>query len=232
MEFLMAAAATALRLIAGGNPDLMNAVATSLQVSLTATLIACALGAPLGAWLAIHDFPGRRSLLIGINAMLGLPPVVIGLVVYLLLSRSGPLGAAGLLFTVRAMVLAQVLLTLPIVVALAHRATEAGWRDYGDALRIDGTRGLQCIRFLLTMESAALLTTFLAAFGRAISEVGAIMIVGGNIRDHTRTITTAVVLETSKGEVAMALALGLILVSLTLLVSATAFLLQERAANR
>ena len=229
MESLGHALLLSLRLVAAGDPDVMAAVATSLTVSLTATVLACLVGAPLGAWLAIREFRGRRFVLIAVNAMLGLPPVVIGLAVYLLLSRSGPLGSLGLLFTLRAMVLAQVLLTLPIVVALAHRATEGAWRDYGDALRIDGTRTLQSIGFLLTTESAALLTTFLAAFGRAISEVGAIIIVGGNIREHTRTITTSVVLETSKGEIAMAMALGLILISITLLVSATGFLLRERA---
>lgn len=220
----------AVRLIFNGDPDVLAAVVTSLSVSVAATMIAFCVGAPLGALLAIRSFPARRSLLIAVNAMLGLPPVVIGLVVYLLLSRAGPLGALGMLFTTRAMVLAQVLLTLPIVVALAHRSTETGWRDYGDALRIDGARTLQSIAFLLTLEGGALVTTFLAAFGRAISEVGAIMIVGGNIREHTRTITTAVVLETSKGELALAMALGMILVAITLLVSATAFLLHERSS--
>lgn len=231
MDSLGHAALLALQLIAGRDADVMNAVATSLTVSLTAAVIACLIGAPLGAYVAIRPFPGRRPLLIVVNAMLGLPPVVIGLAAYLLLSRAGPLGDLGMLFTIKAMIIAQVMLTLPIAVALTHRAVEAAWRDYGDALRIDGATTLGSIAFVLVMESGALLTTFLAAFGRAISEVGAITIVGGNIRDHTRTLTTAIVLETSKGEIAMAIALGLILLTLTLLVSATAFVLQLRASR-
>ena len=229
MDSIGHVASLALGLIVRGNADVLAAVVTSLSVRLTATVVACVIGAPLGCLLAMRVFPGRRMVLIGVNALLGLPPVVVGLAVYLLLSRSGVFGGLGLLFTTRAMIFAQVLLTLPIVVALAHRAAEAGWRDYGDALRIDGARTLQSMGFLLTLESGALVTTFLAAFGRAISEVGAIMIVGGNIRDHTRTLTTAVVLETSKGEIATAMALGLILVALTVLVSAASFLLQQRS---
>ena len=232
MDQLGQAAALAIRLIVEGDADLYAAVRTSLTVSVTATLVAFSIGAPLGALLALRNFAARRPLLIAVNAALGLPPVVIGLVVYLLLSHAGPFGGLNLLFTTRAMISAQILLTLPIVVALAHRATEASWRDYGDALRMDGTRTARSIAFLLTVEGGALVTTFLAAFGRAISEVGAIMIVGGNIRGHTRTLTTAVVLETSKGDLALALALGLILVALTLLVSASAFLLHERTATR
>ncbi len=231
MESLGRSAVLALQLVADRNPEVINAVGTSLSVSLTATVIACLVGAPFGVLLAIRSFPGRRALLIVVNAMLGLPPVVVGLAAYLALSRAGPLGELGLLFTKTAMIVAQVMLTLPIAVALTHRAAEAAWRDYGDALRIDGARLPRTVAFILQMESAALLTTFLAAFGRAISEVGAITIVGGNIRDHTRTVTTAIVLETSKGEVAMAMALGAILLILTLVVSATAFLLQRRVSD-
>ena len=232
MDSLSHAAVLALQLILAGDRDVMSAVTTSLAVSLPAALVACAVGAPLGAWLAMQAFPARRALLIGLNGLLGLPPVVVGLAVYLVFSRAGPLGAWGLLFTPKAMIVCQVLLCLPIAVALSHRATEAAWRDYGDAMRIDGAGSLLSIGFLLRMESAALVTVFLAAFGRAIAEVGAIMIAGGNIRDYTRTLTTAIVLETSKGDIARALALGLILVALTLLVSALAFALQERAAAR
>lgn len=231
MESLGRSAALALQLIADRNPEVINAVGTSLSVSLTATVIACLAGAPVGVLLAIRSFPGRRALLIVVNALLGLPPVVVGLAAYLVLSRAGPLGALGLLFTKTAMIVAQVMLTLPIVVALSHRAAEAAWRDYGDALRMDGARVPRTVAFILQMESAALLTTFLAAFGRAISEVGAITIVGGNIRDYTRTLTTSIVLETSKGEIALAMALGAILLTLTLLVSAVAFLLQRRSAR-
>ena len=232
MDSLSHAAALAFRLIASGDHDVFSALSVSLVVSLSATIIACLAGAPLGAWLAMRDFPARRSVLIAINALLGLPPVVVGLAVYVLLSRAGPLGSWGLLFTPKAMVLCQVLLTLPVVVALTHRATEGAWRDYGDALRIDGAHTLRSIGSLLVMESGALVTTFLAAFGRAIAEVGAIMIAGGNIRDHTRTLTTAIVLETSKGDIARAIALGMILVAIALVVSLVVFKLQDRAVGR
>ena len=232
MDSLSHAAALAFRLIASGDHDVFSALSVSLVVSLSATIIACLAGAPLGAWLAMRDFPARRSVLIAINALLGLPPVVVGLAVYVLLSRAGPLGSWGLLFTPKAMVLCQVLLTLPVVVALTHRATEGAWRDYGDALRIDGAHTLRSIGSLLVMESGALVTTFLAAFGRAIAEVGAIMIAGGNIRDHTRTLTTAIVLETSKGDIARAIALGMILVAIALVVSVIVFKLQDRAVGR
>lgn len=232
MDSLSHAAALAFRLIASGDHDVFSALSVSLVVSLSATIIACLAGAPLGAWLAMRDFPARRSVLIAINALLGLPPVVVGLAVYVLLSRAGPLGSWGLLFTPKAMVLCQVLLTLPVVIALTHRATEGAWRDYGDALRIDGAHTLRSIGSLLVMESGALVTTFLAAFGRAIAEVGAIMIAGGNIRDHTRTLTTAIVLETSKGDIARAIALGMILVAIALVVSLVVFKLQDRAVGR
>lgn len=210
------------------DPDLWSAVATSLQVSLTATLLAFLIGAPLGALLAIRAFPGRKGALILVNALLGLPPVVVGLAVYLLLSRAGPLGSLGWLFTAKAMILAQLTLTLPIVVALSHRVAQALWRDYGDALRIDGASAVHCIATLLLMNIPALVTTFLAAFGRAIAEVGAIMIAGGNIRGHTRTMTTAIALETGKGDLALALGLGAVLVSISVLVSAVAFALSDR----
>ena len=232
MDSLSYAAGLALQLILAGDRDVVAAVTTSLGVSLPATLLACVVGAPLGAWLAMQSFPARRALLIMLNSLLGLPPVVVGLAVYLALSRAGPLGGWGLLFTPKAMIICQVMLCLPIVIALSHRATETAWRDYGDAMRIDGANTALCIGILLRMESAALVTVFLAAFGRAIAEVGAIMIAGGNIRDYTRTLTTAIVLETSKGDIPRALALGLILVALTLLVSAFAFALQKRATAR
>jgi tungstate transport system permease protein len=225
------AASTAMRLILSGDADIYSAIATSLEVSLTATVIAAVIGGPLGALLAVRPFPGRQTLLVVVNAMMGLPPVVVGLVVYLLLSRAGPLGSLGLLFTIEAMVLAQVLLTLPIVVALTHRTAEASWLSYGDALRIDGAGLGRSVFTLLAMRRAALVTVLLAAFGRAIAEVGAIMIVGGNIRGHTRTMTTAIALETSKGDLAVALGLGAMLVALALIVSAAAFLI-ERALRQ
>ena len=170
----------------------------SLRVSLTASLIALAIGAPLGAWLAISRFRGRQALIILANALLGLPPVVAGLAIYLLLSRSGPLGFAGLLFTPTAMIIAQVILTTPIVVALVHRPASLLWAEYADLARTDGLSHLRSMALLISLGRASLLTAFLAAFGRAIAEVGAIIIVGGNIRGYTRTMTTTIVLETVK----------------------------------
>jgi tungstate transport system permease protein len=212
-------------LVAGLDPELVGIIALSLRVSLTATLVAFAIGAPLGAALAVCRFPGQGALLILVNALLGLPPVVVGLVVYLLVSRSGPLGTLGLLFTPAAMVLAQALLALPIVVALVHRHIEGLWADYGDVLRADGASRPRAVATLFNLGRAGLVTAFLAAFGRAIAEVGAILIVGGNIRGYTRTMTTAITLETSKGDLPLALGLGMILVSLSLAVSASALAL-------
>jgi tungstate transport system permease protein len=182
-------------------------------------------GAPLGGALAICRFPGKQVVVVLANALLGLPPVVAGLAIYLLLTRSGPLGFAGLLFSSTAMVLAQTALATPIVVALVHRAIVALWSDYGDMLRMDGASRRRAIWELFLIGRGALLTTFLAAFGRAIAEVGAIIIVGGNIRGYTRTMTTAIALETSKGDLALALGLGMILILLSISVSAVAFLL-------
>ncbi len=159
------------------------------------------------------------------NALLGLPPVVVGLGVYLILSRSGPLGFFNWLFTPSAMIVAQVLLATPIIVALVHRMTEGLWKEYGDHLRVDGASSLRAVSEMLMVGRAGLLTAFLFAFGRAISEVGAIIVVGGNIRGVTRTMTTAIALETSKGELALALGLGMILVTLSIVVSAASFVL-------
>ncbi|SRR5579871_353036 len=208
--------------------ELFGIVALSLSVSLSATLIALSIGAPFGAWLAISRFSGRRAVIVLTNAFLGLPPVVVGLALYLLLSRSGPLGAAGLLFTPAAMVIAQTALATPIVVALVHRPASLLWLEYADLARIDGLSTLRSIALLFSLGRASLLTAFLAAFGRAIAEVGAIIIVGGNIRFYTRTMTTAIALETSKGDLPLALGLGIILLSLSVAVSTTAFLLVER----
>jgi tungstate transport system permease protein len=221
---------SALGLVLSGDAEFYGIVALSLRVSLTATALAFALGAPLGALLAATRFPGRRAVLVATNALLGLPPVVVGLVVYLLVSRQGPLGAFGLLFTPGAMIFAQTLLTLPIVVALTVRAADPLWRDYGEALLIDGASKLVAVAQLLAMARAALVTVFLAAFGRAIAEVGAILIVGGNIRGITRTMTTAIALETSRGELTLALALGVVLLAVTFAVSALAFLAERRGA--
>ena len=216
------AAIQAVHLMHQADPELLGIVAVSLRISLSAAAISFLLGAPLGTWLAIARFPGRAAALVALEALLGLPPVVVGLVVYLLASRAGPLGPLGLLFTPAAMILAQTLLALPIVAALTRRAAEPLWAEYGDALRVDGVRTPRAIRVLLAMARPALLTVFLAAFGRAIAEVGAIIMVGGNIRGVTRTMTTAIALETSRGDLPLALALGLILLALTLIVSALA----------
>jgi len=180
-------------------------------------------GAPLGAALAACPIPGRRILVVAANALLGLPPVVVGLALYLLLSRSGPLGALGLLFTPGAMVVAQTVLALPIVTALVHAAAADLWAEYGAALQVDGATRLRAVPHLLAMAPLQLVTAVLAGFGRTVSEVGAILIVGGNIAGYTRTMTTAIVLETSKGDLSPALGLGLVLIGISIAVSATIF---------
>ncbi len=217
-----------LSLIGEADPELLGIVALSLKVSLTASIIALLLGAPIGAWLAIVRFPGRQAIIVLTNALLGLPPVVVGLALYLLLSRSGLFGSAGLLFTPAAMVIAQTLLAGPIVVALVHRPSTLLWAEYGDLARSDGLSLVRSVALLFALGRASLLTAFLAAFGRAIAEVGAIIIVGGNIRGFTRTMTTAIALETSKGDLPLALGLGLILLALSVTVSTVAFLLAVR----
>lgn len=222
----------AFTLIGEADPELLGIVALSVRVSLTASIVALLIGAPFGAFLAISRFRGRQAVIVLTNALLGLPPVVVGLALYLLLSRSGPLGAAGLLFTPTAMVIAQTLLATPIVVALVHRPASLLWAEYGDLARIDGLSTLRSIGLLFALGRTSLLTAFLAAFGRAIAEVGAIIIVGGNIRGFTRTMTTAIALETSKGDLPLALGLGLILLALSVAVSTVAFLLVGRVGEK
>jgi tungstate transport system permease protein len=222
----------ALSLIGKADPELVAIVALSLRVSLTASIVALLIGAPMGAWLAITRFRGRQVIIVLTNALLGLPPVVVGLALYLLLSRSGPLGSAGLLFTPTAMVIAQTLLAAPIVVALVHRPSTLLWAEYRDLARTDGLSAVRSIALLFALGRASLLTAFLAAFGRAIAEVGAIIIVGGNIRGFTRTMTTAIALETSKGDLPLALGLGVILLALSVAVSTVAFLLVGRIGEK
>jgi tungstate transport system permease protein len=212
-----------------GSQELWQIVTLSLTVSVSASIAASLIGLPAGVALAIWRFPGRAILIGGANAFLGLPPVVVGLVLYLLLSHSGPLGFLELLFTPAAMVIAQAVLALPIVVALAHRAAEDLWAEYGDALLVFGASKSRAIPVLIDMGRAAMLTAALAGFGRTISEVGAILIVGGNIAGYTRTMTTAVALETSKGDLPLALGLGLVLIGISTLISATAFALLGRS---
>jgi len=222
----------AFALIGEADSELLGIVVLSVRVSLTASIVALVIGAPIGALLAITRFRGRQVIIVLTNALLGLPPVVVGLALYLLLSRSGPLGAAGLLFTPAAMVIAQTLLATPIVVALVHRPASLLWAEYGDLARIDGLSTLRSIGLLFALGRTSLLTAFLAAFGRAIAEVGAIIIVGGNIRGFTRTMTTAIALETSKGDLPLALGLGLILLALSVAVSTVAFLLVGRVGEK
>lgn len=225
-------AGAAFALIGEADSELLGIVALSVRVSLTASIVALLIGAPFGALLAIARFRGRQVIIVLTNALLGLPPVVVGLALYLLLSRSGPLGAAGLLFTPAAMVIAQTLLATPIVVALVHRPASLLWMEYGDLARIDGLSFLRSMGLLFALGRTSLLTAFLAAFGRAIAEVGAIIVVGGNIRGFTRTMTTAIALETSKGDLPLALGLGLILLALSVAVSTVAFLLVGRVGEK
>lgn len=231
MGDLADAAGLALHLVLGRDPELFRIVRLSLSVSLSAALIASAIGMPLGALLAVFAFRGRRALIVLGNALMGLPPVVVGLALYILLSRSGPLGFLGLLFTPGAMVAAQAILVMPIVLVLTERALSEPWGAYGDALLVDGASRLRAIPELFAMSGVGLLTAFLAGFGRAVAEVGAIIIVGGNIARVTRTMTTAIALETSKGDLPLALALGMILIALSIGVSAAAFLLARQGAG-
>jgi tungstate transport system permease protein len=212
-------------------PDLWRIILLSLGVSLSATALAALFGAPLGAALAAYAIPGRQILVVAANAFLGLPPVVVGLALYLLLSRSGPLGALGLLFTPAAMVLAQSVLALPIVTALVHAASADLWAEYGAALQVDGATRLRAVPHLLAMARLRLVTAILAGFGRTISEVGAILIVGGNIAGYTRTMTTAIVLETSKGNLSLALGLGFVLIGISIAVSSTIFAFGARGGR-
>ena len=210
------------------SPELWPIIGLSLSVSLSATAAAAALGLPLGAALAIWRFPGNRALVVAANALLGLPPAVVGLALYLTLSHSGPLGPLGLLFSPAAMVIAQAVLALPIVTALTHRAAEDLWHAYGDALMDLGASRWRAVPALIAMGRLSMLTAVLAGFGRTMSEVGAIIVVGGNIAFYTRTMTTAIVLETSRGDLPLALGLGLVLIGLTVMISAAAFALAGR----
>ena len=226
---LVDAFAAAFQLLVSFDPELMSILLLSLEVSLAALLLASAVGLPLGAAVALARFPGRRALAVVLNALMGLPPVVVGLLVYLMLSRSGPLGFLGWLFTPTAMVIAQFLLITPIVAALSRQVIEDLWEEYGDQLRSLGAGPLRAAPTLLWDGRFRLLTTVLAGFGRAIGEVGAVIIVGGNIAHVTRVMTTAITLETSKGELAPALGLGIVLVAVSLAVNAAAALLRETA---
>jgi tungstate transport system permease protein len=219
MNDILQGLSQAAQLVITGDADLVEITALSLQVSLGATVIASVIGLPLGAWLAVNRFRARRFVIALLNAFMGLPPVVVGLIVYVLFSRSGPFGVLGLLFTPTAMVIAQVIIITPIIASVAHQAIRELWADYHDLLiSLNATRA-QRIRTLLWDGRRALMTASLAGFGRAIGEVGAIMIVGGNIDHATRVLTTAIALETGKGEFGMALALGFVLIAVAVLVN-------------
>ena len=211
---------TALQLIVQADAVLAHTVALSLMVSASACLLAAGFGLLTGAWLAVARFPGHGVLVLLLNTLLALPSVVVGLAVYLLLSRSGPLGAMGILFTPTAMVIAQTILVLPVVAALSRQLVADTLRDGGDQLRSMGARPFTCALLMLLHERWAVATVMLTAFGRAISEVGAVMIVGGNIDGVTRVITTTIALETSKGDLPLALALGIVLLALVGLINA------------
>jgi len=230
MQEFGAAFGEAFRLVATLDPDLREIVALSLQVSLAAVALAALVGLPLGAGLAVMRFPGRGALVVTLNALMGLPPVVVGLLVYLLLSRAGPLGELGLLYTPTAMVIAQAILVTPIVAALARQTIEDMKDEYLDQLRVFGITPLGTVKTLLWDARYSLLTALLAGFGRAVAEVGAVIIVGGNINHVTRVMTTTIALETSKGDLALALGLGLVLV--TIAVAANAAVMTLRASAR
>jgi tungstate transport system permease protein len=227
MDNIANAFGRAVTLLVTFDPDLAEIVALSLRVSLIAVLLAAVIGLPLGAAVALLRFPGRRALAVVLNALMGLPPVVVGLVVYLLLSRSGPLGVLGLLFTPTAMIIAQCLLITPIIAALSRQVAEDLWQEYREQLRSLGAGPARAIPTLLWDGRAALVTVVLAGFGRASAEVGAVMIVGGNIDHVTRVMTTAIALETSKGDLPLALGLGIVLLGLTLVINGAAYLVRE-----
>lgn len=228
---MMSGETTALDLVLGGDPALYAIVRLSLAVSLGATMLAALIGAPLGALIALSRYPGRQVVVVALNALMGLPPVVVGLAIYLLLSRSGPLGEFGLLFTPTAMLVTQTLLVMPIIAALTRQTVEDLWREYRDEFAAMGVRPLRRAAALLWDARFSLVTALLAGFGRAAAEVGSIIIVGGNIEGFTRTMTTTIALETSKGNLALAMGLGAILLVIVLLVNVAAWAVKQMGAR-
>jgi ABC-type tungstate transport system substrate-binding protein len=231
MDTLASSLALALQLIADADAQLRAIVGLSLRVSGTACLVGAGIGLWLGAWLAVARFPGHRVAVWMLNTLLALPAVVVGLLVYLLLSRSGPLGHLGLLFTPSAMIVAQTVLVVPLIAALSRRLVLDGLADGGDQLRSLGAGPLASAGLLLLHARHGMLTVLLTAFGRAVSEVGAVMVVGGNIEGFTRVMTTAIALETSKGDLPLALALGIVLLAVVGAVNAVISALQWRGAG-
>ncbi len=224
--------AEALALLAHLDPEVLAIVWLSFQVSLGATALGALLGLPLGAWIAVADFPGRAAVTVLLNGLMGVPPVVLGVVVYLALSRSGPLGGLGLLYSPTAMVVAQTLLVTPLIAALTRQTVEDAWRDYRTELTAFGFNRRQSVTTLLHDCRFTLVIAVLAGLGRAMSEVGAVMIVGGNIDGFTRVMTTAIALETAKGDLPLSIALGLVLITLVIALNALAFALRQWAMRR
>ena len=222
---------SAFQLVLSGDRALFAIVGLSLAVSLSAVIFAAMIGIPLGAWLALVRFPGREGLTVVLNALMGLPPVVVGLAIYLLLSRSGPLGELGLLFTPTAMAIAQTILVAPIIAALTRQTVEDLWAEYRDELAAMNVGPLRSVVTLIWDARFSLVTALLAGFGRAAAEVGAIIIVGGNIEGFTRTMTTAIALETSKGDLPLAIGLGVVLIAIVVAVNALAWA-ARRAGER
>ncbi|HXF88466.1 MAG TPA: ABC transporter permease [Xanthobacteraceae bacterium] len=222
---------SAFELVLTLNPALLSIVELSLVVSLSAVLLAAVVGLPLGALMALTRFPGREAAIVLLNALMGLPPVVVGLAVYLALSRSGPLGTLGWLFTPQAMIIAQAILVLPIIAALARQTIEDLWNEYRDELAAMNVGPFDRVATLLWDGRFSLFTALLAGFGRAAAEVGAVMIVGGNIEGFTRTMTTAIALETSKGDLPLAIGLGMVLIAIVIVINALAWA-ARRGAER
>jgi tungstate transport system permease protein len=223
--------ASALQLVLSGDPALVAIVQLALIVSLSAVFFAALIGVPLGAMIALTTFPGRDGVIVVLNALMGLPPVVVGLAVYLALSRSGPLGSWGLLFTPQAMIIAQTVLVAPIVAALSRQTIEDLWAEYRDELTAMNVGPLGRVATLIWDARFSLVTALLAGFGRAAAEVGAVIIVGGNIDGFTRTMTTAIALETSKGDLSLAIGLGMVLIAIVVMINALAWT-ARRAAER
>ncbi len=222
---------SALQLVLTGDPSLLAIVRLSLIVSVSAVFLAALIGLPFGAWVALTRFPGREAVIVALNALMGLPPVVVGLAVYLLLSRSGPLGAWGLLFTPQAMIIAQTILIAPIIAALSRQTIEDLWMEYRDELAAMDVGPAGRVATLVWDARFSLVTALLAGFGRAAAEVGAVIIVGGNIEGFTRTMTTAIALETSKGDLPLAIGLGMVLIAIVVIVNAAVWGLR-RAGER
>ncbi len=222
----------ALSLLGHFDHRLLDIVGLSLRVSLSALVIGALVGLPFGAWLAVADFPGRRAVIVALNALMGLPSVVIGVLVYLALSRSGPLGSYGLLFSPSAMILAQSMLVVPLIAAVSRQIVEDAWKEYAPEFSIIGIRRPQAVLLLLADCRFSLSVATLAGLGRAMSEVGAVMIVGGNIDGYTRVMTTAIALETSKGDLALSIALGMVLMSIILGLNVAAHYLRCWAVRR